>query len=107
MFCSLQTEPRHVVLQQRMPHADILAGYNIKYKKVLDLGRHCLLIQSMTTQATRLSEQPLTSEQIARHFQISMRTLANWRASRRIPFWKINSRNFRYKLSDCEAALSK
>lgn len=57
-------------------------------------------------------EQPCTSEQIAAHFQISMRTLSSWRSGEnesqiRIPFMKINARNFRYRLSDVEKALAK
>jgi predicted site-specific integrase-resolvase len=55
----------------------------------------------------RLSEQPLTSKQIAEHLQISQRTLSTYRAQTRIPFWKINSRNFRYRLSEVEKALAK
>jgi predicted site-specific integrase-resolvase len=52
-------------------------------------------------------EKPVTSKQLAEHFQISLRTLANWRAARRVPFIKINDRNFRYRISDAEKALSK
>ncbi|PYI85522.1 MAG: hypothetical protein DME54_15060 [Verrucomicrobia bacterium] len=52
-------------------------------------------------------EKPVTSSQIADHLQITLRTLANWRAQKRIPYWKINARNFRYRLSDVEKALAK
>jgi predicted site-specific integrase-resolvase len=61
----------------------------------------------MTTQTTTLPEQPRTSAQIAEHLQISLRTLANWRAARKIPYWKINARNFRYRISEVEKALAK
>jgi hypothetical protein len=53
------------------------------------------------------TEQPLTTAQLAKHLQVTTRTLATYRAKRRIPFWKINSRNIRYRLSDVEAALQK
>jgi len=52
-------------------------------------------------------ERPVTSAQIADHFQITTRTLADWRAKRKIPYWRINSRNFRYRVSDVEKALMK
>lgn len=51
-------------------------------------------------------EKPVTTKQLCDHLQISSRTLADYRAQRRIPFWKINARNFRYRLSDVEAALA-
>jgi excisionase family DNA binding protein len=53
------------------------------------------------------TEQPLTTAQLAEHLQITTRTLATYRAQRRIPFWRINARNIRYRLSDVEAALQK
>jgi len=53
------------------------------------------------------SEKPVTTRQLAAHFQVTPRTLANWRAQGRIPYWKINSRNFRYRVSDVEKALAK
>ena len=53
------------------------------------------------------AEKPLTSAQLAEHLQVTTRTLATYRAERRIPFWRINSRNIRYKLSDVEKALAK
>jgi hypothetical protein len=51
-------------------------------------------------------EQPVTTAQLAQHLQITTRTLATYRAQRRIPFWKINPRNFRYRISDVERALA-
>jgi len=50
-------------------------------------------------------EQPVTTKQLAEHLQLTTRTLASYRKQRRIPFWRINSRNIRYRLSDVEAAL--
>jgi helix-turn-helix protein len=52
-------------------------------------------------------EQPVTTRQLADHLQVTTRTLATYRAKRRIPFWKINARNFRYRISDVEKALAK
>jgi Helix-turn-helix domain len=52
-------------------------------------------------------EQPVTTRQLAEHLQVTTRTLASYRAARKIPFWKINARNFRYKISDVERALAK
>jgi hypothetical protein len=46
-------------------------------------------------------EQPANSNQAAAHFQITTRTLANWRKAG-LPYWRINPRNYRYRLSDCE-----
>jgi hypothetical protein len=52
-------------------------------------------------------EQPITTSQLALHLQVTTRTLATYRAKQLIPFWKINARNFRYRLSDVEKALAK
>lgn len=53
------------------------------------------------------AEKPLTSAQLAEHLQVTTRTLATYRAKRRIPFWRLNARNIRYRLSDVEKALAK
>lgn len=53
------------------------------------------------------SEKPLTTKQLAEHLQLCDRTIANYRAQRRIPFWRINARCIRYRLSDVEKALAK
>jgi predicted site-specific integrase-resolvase len=53
------------------------------------------------------TEKPVTTRQLAEHLQVTTRTLASYRAARKIPFWKINARNFRYKISDVERALAK
>jgi hypothetical protein len=58
------------------------------------------------TSATN-GEQPVTTRQLAEHLQVTTRTLATYRAQRRIPFWKINARNFRYRITDVEKALAK
>jgi hypothetical protein len=50
-------------------------------------------------------ERPVTSEELARHLQISTRTLATYRESGLIPYWKLNARNFRYRISTVEKAL--
>jgi DNA-binding transcriptional MerR regulator len=52
------------------------------------------------------AEKPLTSAQLAEHLQVSTRTLATYRAKNLIPYWRINARNIRYRLSDVEAALA-
>jgi hypothetical protein len=51
-------------------------------------------------------ERPVNSRQMAEHLQITTRTLANYRAKGRIPFWKLNARNFRYRISAVEMALA-
>ena len=53
------------------------------------------------------AEKPVTSAQLAEHLQVTTRTLATYRAQRRIPFWRINARNIRYRVSDVERALAK
>jgi excisionase family DNA binding protein len=58
-------------------------------------------------QTISISEQPLTTAQLARHLQVTTRTLATYRAKGRIPYWRLNARNIRYRLSDVEAALQK
>jgi hypothetical protein len=52
-------------------------------------------------------ERPLTTAQLADHLQVSTRTIATYRERRLIPFWRLNSRNIRYRLSDVERALAK
>lgn len=48
-----------------------------------------------------------TTQDVARHCQVTTRTLANWRASGRVPFVRITARCIRYRLADVEKALSK
>lgn len=55
---------------------------------------------------TNGAEQPVTSAQLARHLQVTPRTLASWRAQGKVPYWRINPRNFRYRIRDVETALS-
>lgn len=52
-------------------------------------------------------ERPVTTRQLADHLQVSERTIASYREQRLIPFWRINSRNIRYRISDVERALSR
>jgi hypothetical protein len=52
-------------------------------------------------------ERPVTTAQLADHLQVSTRTIASYREQRLIPYWRINSRNIRYRLSDVERALAK
>ena len=52
-------------------------------------------------------EQPITTRQLAEHLQVTDRTIATYRAKRLIPYWRLNSRNIRYRLSDVERALAK
>jgi predicted site-specific integrase-resolvase len=59
------------------------------------------------TQPSNGTEQPVTSAQLAAHLQITTRTLATYRAQRKVPYWKLNARNFRYRISDVEKALMK
>jgi hypothetical protein len=52
-------------------------------------------------------ERPVTTEQLAAHLQVSTRTIAAYREQRLIPFWRLNSRCIRYRISDVERALSR
>lgn len=52
-------------------------------------------------------EWPITTRQLANYLRVSTRTLANWRAEGRIPFWRLTARAIRCDLSSVEAALSK
>jgi hypothetical protein len=67
--------------------------------------KHPLVISPTITNGN--TEKPVTTRQLAEHLQVTTRTLASYRAARKIPFWKINARNFRYKISDVERALAK
>jgi predicted site-specific integrase-resolvase len=51
-------------------------------------------------------EPPVTSEQLAKHLQVTTRSLANYRKAGKIPYWKLNARNFRYRISAVEIALA-
>ena len=52
-------------------------------------------------------EQPVTSQQLAAHLQVTTRTLASYREQGLIPYWRLNARNLRYRISDVERALSR
>ncbi len=52
-------------------------------------------------------EKPVTTKQLANYLQVTTRTLANWRADGRIPYWRVTARAFRYTLSEVERALGK
>jgi len=47
------------------------------------------------------------TKQLADYFKVTTRTIANWRASGRVPFWRVNPRVIRYLLSEVEAALGR
>lgn len=51
--------------------------------------------------------QRFTTPQIAHRFQVTERTIQNWRDEGKIPFIKINSRCIRYDADAVEKALSK
>jgi helix-turn-helix protein len=51
-------------------------------------------------------ERPVTTAQLAAHLQVCERTIANYRAARTIPFWRINKRRIMYRISDVERCLS-
>jgi excisionase family DNA binding protein len=53
------------------------------------------------------SEKQLTTKELARHLRVSARTLASWRSSGKIPYWKLSARALRYELSAVYAALKK
>jgi excisionase family DNA binding protein len=52
-------------------------------------------------------EWPIGTKQLATYLGVTTRTIANWRAEGRVPFWRINPRVIRYTLSEVEAALGK
>ena len=52
------------------------------------------------------AEQPVTTQQLADHLQVTTRTIANYRWRRIIPYWRINQRRIMYRLSDVERALA-
>ena len=52
-------------------------------------------------------ERPVTTAELAKHLSVTPRTLATYRAERKIPFWRINSRQIRYRISDVERDLAR
>jgi excisionase family DNA binding protein len=60
-----------------------------------------------TTEPLGGREWPVTTRQLANYLQVTTRTLATWRASGRIPFWRLTARAIRYDLSAVERALAK
>jgi hypothetical protein len=52
-------------------------------------------------------ERPVTTAQLAAHLQVTTRTIANYREQRLIPYWRLNSRNIRYRISEVERALAR
>jgi predicted site-specific integrase-resolvase len=50
-------------------------------------------------------ERPITSRQLADHLQVTMRCLANWRKTGRIPFMRLTARCLRYELGAVREAL--
>ena len=51
--------------------------------------------------------RPVTTEELAAHYQVTTRTIANWRDAGKIPFLRITARCFRYDLDQVMRALSK
>ena len=60
----------------------------------------------MITAPTPAAERPVTSRQTGDYFQVSQKTLSNWR-NRGLPYIRINARCFRYRLSEVEKFLAK
>jgi Helix-turn-helix domain len=52
-------------------------------------------------------ERPVTTAELAEHLRCTSRTIANYRAQKLIPFWRLNARRILYRISDVESALSK
>lgn len=51
--------------------------------------------------------KPLTTTDLAAHYAVTTRTVANWRAAGKIPYLRITARCFRYDLDQVERALAK
>ena len=49
----------------------------------------------------------LTSADLARHLQVTTRTVQNWRDAGKVPFIRITARCFRYDLDQVQRALAK
>jgi hypothetical protein len=52
-------------------------------------------------------ERPVTTNELAAHLRCTPRTLATYRAQRKIPFWRLNARRILYRLTDVEKALAR
>ncbi len=53
-----------------------------------------------------LSEKPVTAQEIADHFDVTVQTVNRWVRERRIPFIRPSQRIVRFRLSEVEQALS-
>jgi predicted site-specific integrase-resolvase len=51
--------------------------------------------------------RPVTTQEVAAHYQVTTRTIANWRDNGKIPFLRITARCFRYDLDQVARSLSK
>jgi excisionase family DNA binding protein len=49
----------------------------------------------------------LTSSQLASYLQVTRRTIAIWKAQRKIPFVAVTARCHRFRISDVERALER
>ena len=59
------------------------------------------------TANSRTLLRPVTTDELAAHYKVTTRTIANWRDKGRIPFVRITARCFRYDLDQCARALAK
>ena len=64
-------------------------------------------VHPLPAESPRLeSERWANKTELARHFQVSVRTVQNWMEGRRVPYIRIG-RSVRFKISDVETALNR
>jgi len=64
-------------------------------------------VHPLPAESPRLeSERWADKKELARHFQVSVRTIHNWMERRLVPYFR-TGRNVRFKISDVEAALNR
>ena len=61
-----------------------------------------------TVSSVRASDDPLVKKAVvSKHFLVSDRTVDQWRVRELIPFYQVNARVFRFRISEVERALQR
>jgi hypothetical protein len=71
------------------------------------MKKHQELLGPEVIRPTNGVEPLVTTEELASHLRCTPRTIASYRADRRIPFIRITPRRILYRVSDVEAQLAK
>jgi len=64
-------------------------------------------ISAHTTPASRTTERWATRLELAKHFNVSLRTVDRWISHQRVPYIKVGRKNVRFQVTNVELALSR